>query len=157
MRPRLILALALAAAAVVVAGCGHKEETTPVACLEGSKAYLKALADAPGEVLLGGETTIGECLPENQDGGSLAGVGEAMIEAATALNAEAREIGGVEQATELGYLIGAVEQRAEETDGIHANLVQRLVVAARFAPDKQPLSGEFRQAYATGFDAAGEG
>ena len=48
--PSLCLA-ALAALALAVAGCGHKEESTPVACLEGSKAYLKALEAAPGEVL----------------------------------------------------------------------------------------------------------
>jgi hypothetical protein len=149
--------LALVALALLAAGCGHKEETTPVACLEGSKPYLKALEAAPGEVLVRGEATIADCLPENQDPGDLATVGEAMIEAATALNAEAREAGGTQQATELGYLVGAVQKRSTETDGVHTELARHLVVSARFAPDKQPLSGRFHEAYETGFAAAGEG
>src|ERR1700759_4271033 len=105
MARRFSFLLLLPALALLVAGCGHKEETTPVACLEGSKPFLKALEAAPGEVLLRGEATIADCLPENQDPGELATVGEAMIEAATALNAEAREAGGTQQATELGYLV----------------------------------------------------
>ena len=81
--PRLLLA-------AVVAGCGKQDDSTPVACLEGSSAYLGALATAPGEVRLAGETPISECLAENQQGGDLATVGEALVEAATELNGEAR-------------------------------------------------------------------
>ena len=77
----LVCLAALAALALAVGGCGHKEESTPVACLEGSKAYLTALEAAPGEVLLPGETPLGDCLTENQDAGDLSQVGEAMIEA----------------------------------------------------------------------------
>jgi hypothetical protein len=153
----LLCLAVLAALALALAGCGHKEESTPVACLEGPEAYLTALGAAPGEVLLGGETTIGDCLTENQDAGDLSQVGEAMVEAATALNAEARGPGGVQRATELGYLVGSVERRAEETGGVHAVLVRRLAVASRFAPDKRPLSQTFRAAYAKGFAAAAKG
>ena len=156
----LVLALGLVAltlVALVAAGCGHKEETTPVVCLEGSNAYIRALAKAPEEVMVGGEATIGECLSENQDAGDLATVGEAMVQAATTLNAEARQVGGDHQAEELGYLIGSVERRADETDGIHAELLRRLTVAARFSPGTNPLSAKFHQAYERGFEAADEG
>ena len=106
----------------------------PVACLEGAGAYERALKAAPDEVLLEGETLISDCLTRNQSGGDLTRVGEAMIEAATALNAEAREDPGGAANLQLGYLLGAVERGAEESEGIHSDLVRRLVVAARFTP-----------------------
>jgi hypothetical protein len=137
----------------VVAGCGSKDDSTPVACLEGAAAYEKALADAPGEVLLGGETPISECFVRNQSSGDLTRVGEAMIETATELNAGARvEPGGVVN-FQLGYLLGAAERGAEESEGIHTDLVRRLAVAARYAPSKEPLSKEFLATYRQGFDA----
>jgi hypothetical protein len=135
-------------------GCGDQDDSTPVACLEGAAAYERALAAAPGEVRLDGETPIGDCLAPNQTAGDLARVGEAMIEAATELNAEARAAGGGEAAAQLGYLLGAAERGSEESEGIHSDLVRRLTVAARYAPDREPLSQEFLAAYREGFEAA---
>jgi hypothetical protein len=149
----LVAASLLACLALVVLGCGDKDDSTPVACLEGVTAYEKALADAPREVLLGGETPISECLVRNQSGGDLARVGEAMIETATELNAGARVEPGGPANLQLGYLLGAVERGAEESEGIHTDLVRRLTVAARFAPGKEPLSEEFLATYREGFDA----
>lgn len=154
-RPLLGLAL-LAALAALAAGCGGGGKSTPVACFEGSGAYVKALAEAPGEVLVGGETPISECLAENQDAGELAQVGEALVEAATELNAEARQDPGGQANLELGYLLGAVERGAEHTQGIHSDLLRRLTVAARFAPGEQPLTPSFLAAYRKGFDAGRE-
>jgi hypothetical protein len=151
-RPTAIVLLALAAI-LAAAGCGRDDASTPVACLEGSGAYLRALAAAPGEVRLGGETPISDCLTENQEGGELATVGEAMIEAATALNAEARAEPAGEASLQLGFLIGAIMRGSERTEGIHADLVRRLAVAARFAPDRKPLPPAFLDAYGRGFDA----
>lgn len=153
---RFVVALVLAALALAAAGCGGSDDSTPVACLEGAGAYEKALGDAPGEVLLQGETPISDCLARNQTGGDLSRVGEAMIEAATRLNAESRE-GTGDAALQLGYLIGAAERGAEESEGIHADLVRRLTVAARYAPDRQPLSQQFLSAYREGFDAGCSG
>ncbi len=146
----------LAALALLAAGCGGGEATTPVACFEGSSAYAKALADAPGEVLIEGETPISECLAENQDAGELAQVGEALVEAATRLNAEARQEPGGQANLELGYLLGAAERGAEDTHGIHSDLLRRLTVAARFAPGEQPLTPAFLATYRKGFDAGRE-
>jgi hypothetical protein len=148
-RPLLIAAVA----AAVLAGCGASDNTTPVACLEGSGAYLRALRRAPGEVRLGGETPIGACLVRNQEAGDLAGVGEAMVEAATRLNAEARGRPGGEANLELGYLLGAARRGAETTDGIHVELIRRLTTAARYSPDDRPLPPAFLRAYRRGFDA----
>ena len=141
------------AALALLAGCGKGEPTTPVACFEGSGAYTKALAAAPGEVQVGGETLISECLADEQDAGELAQVGEALVEAATQLNAEAREEPAGPAALRLGYLLGAAERGAEETEGIHTDLLRRLEVAARFAPGKQPLPPGFTKSYRQGFDA----
>ena len=143
----------MACLVAVVAGCGDQDDSTPVACLEGAPAYEQALADAPGEVLLQGETPISECLARNQTAGDLARVGEAMIETATALNAEARAEPGGEANLQLGYLLGAAERGSEESEGIHTDLVRRLIVAARYAPGKQPIPREFVIAYRKGFDA----
>jgi hypothetical protein len=150
-------AVALIACLVAVAGCGDNDDSTPVACLEGAAAYERALADAPGEVLLLGETPISECLARNQTGGDLARVGEAMIETATDLNAEARAEPGGEANLQLGYLLGAAERGSEESEGIHTDLVRRLTVAARYAPGKEPLSKEFLATYREGFDAGRAG
>jgi hypothetical protein len=138
---------------VIASGCGDQDDSTPVACLEGAAAYERALAAAPGEVRLDGETPISDCLAPNQTAGDLARVGEAMVEVATELNAQAREEDGGDAALRLGYLLGAAERGSEESEGIHSDLVRRLTVAARYAPDRQPLSPEFLAGYQEGFEA----
>jgi hypothetical protein len=142
-------------AGLLVAGCGSADESTPVACLEGAGAYQRALKAAPDEVLLEDETPISECLTRNQSSGDLTRVGEALIETATALNAEAREDPGGAANLQLGYLLGAVERGAEEGEGIHSDLVRRLVVAARFTPGKDPLPPAFYRTFRDGY-AAGQ-
>jgi hypothetical protein len=153
---RFVAAALLAALALAGIGCGGQDDSTPVACLEGAAAYEKALREAPGEVLLGGGTLVSDCLAENQKAGDLARVGEAMIATATTLSAQAREEDGGNAAVGLGYLIGAAERGAETSEGIHADLVRRLSVAARYAPDKQPLSPGFYRAYRSGYAAGRE-
>ncbi len=140
-------------ALVALAGCGSTDSSTPVACLEGEGPYVKALDAAPGEVRLGGGTLISECLAENQKGGDLATVGTALVGVATKLNAEARAEPGGEANLRLGYLLGAAERGASQTDGIHVELVRRLTVAARYSPDNRPLPAAFLRAYREGFDA----
>ena len=154
---RFAAASLLAGLALAALGCGSQDDSTPVACLEGAPAYEKALQDAPGEVLLGGETPISDCLAANQTAGDLARVGEAMVETATSLNAEAREEGGDDSAVQLGYLLGAAQRGADSSEGIHADLVRRLTVAARYAPAEEPLSEGILSAYRHGFDAGRSG
>jgi hypothetical protein len=150
-KPLLVVLATLAGA--LAAGCGSQDDSTPVACLEGATAYEKALEAAPGEVRLQGETPISDCLAPNQQAGDLARVGEATVETATALNAEARADSGSDAALRLGYLLGAAERGSEESEGIHSDLVRRLTVAARFAPGDQPLTEKFLAAYREGFRA----
>jgi len=157
MRIRIAIALAVVAAFAAASGCGRGDDSTPVACLEGSGTYLRALKGAPGEVTLDGETRIGDCLVENQKGGELATVGTAMVAAATQLNAEARLEPGGEANLALGYLLGAAQDGAEDTEGIHAELLRRLSAAARYSPDNHPLPPAFLRTYREGFDAGQAG
>jgi hypothetical protein len=144
----------LALIALAGQACGGSTDTsTPVACLEGTGTYLAALRDAPGQVRLNGETPISECLTENQPGGDLATVGGAMVRAATRLNAEARAEPRGPAPLRLGYLVGAAERGAEETAGIHAELVRRLEAAASYDPGAGAPPAAFSDGYATGYDA----
>jgi hypothetical protein len=143
----------LACLALTVCGCSGQDDSTPVACLEGAPLYEEALQDAPDEVLLNGETPISDCLASNQQAGDLARVGEAMVETATTLNAQAREEDGGQAGVRLGYLLGAAERGAEESEGIHADLVRRLTVSARYAPGRETLSSAYFRAYRTGYAA----
>jgi hypothetical protein len=154
MRARIAVTL-LVLAALAAGGCGSTDDSTPVACLEGSGTYLRALKAAPGAVTVDGETPIGGCLVENQKGGELATVGTGMLAAATKLNAEARAEPGGRANVELGYLLGAAAHGAEETEGIHAELIRRLSAAARYSPDNRPLPPAFLRAYKEGFAAGG--
>ncbi|HEX7244706.1 MAG TPA: hypothetical protein VF245_03970 [Solirubrobacterales bacterium] len=150
---RTLTVIALAALACGLSACGSTDDATPDACLEGPGPYLVALKGAPGTVELRGETPIGECLTENQAGGDLAAVGTAILAATTRLNAEARKRPGGEANLELGYLLGAAERGAEDTEGIHAELVRRLTAAARYSPDNRPLPATFLETFREGFDA----
>jgi hypothetical protein len=149
--------IAFVAGLIVLGGCGGPDDSTPVACLEGAPAYLRALQDAPGEVELGGATPISDCLAQNQTGGDLATVGAAMLTATTKLNVQARAEPGGPANLQLGYLLGAVERGADGTEGIHAELIRRLSAAARYSPDNQPLTATFLDAYRRGFDAGRTG
>ncbi len=143
----------VAIAVLALAGCGNTDNSTPVACLEGSAAYLRALRDAPGAVTLDGETPIGGCLVENQEAGDLATVGTAMVTAATKLNAEARADPGGDANLQLGYLLGAAQRGAASNEGIDAELIRRLSAAARYSPGGRPLPPSFPRTYREGFDA----
>lgn len=147
--------LAALAGALVVAGCGSSDPETPAACLAGTDAYVEALADAPGEVLVEDSTPIGACLVKNQPGGELSQVGEAMIGAATRLNRTAREEPGGDAAIQLGYLVGAVQEADSTTGGIHRDLVLRLDSAARFSGERAGFPASFERAFGAGY-AAGQ-
>ncbi len=153
MRARIALSLSLLVVLLAAGGCGREDPSTPVACLEGSGVYVRALAAAPAAVKLDGETPISECLAENQQGGDLATVGIALVEAATELNAEGRAEPGGDANLQLGYLVGAAQRGADRSEGIHADLLRRLTVAARYAPGRQPLPPAFLAAYRQGYDA----
>jgi hypothetical protein len=154
MSGRRFLLLPLAALALALPGCREDEPETPAACLGPAADYLQALRAAPDPVRLPGDTPISECLVRGQEGGELSGAGESIVTAATKLNEAARLDSAGPETVRLGYLVGAVQQGASETGGIHADLVRRVDSAARFSPDGL-LPPEFERAYGTGY-AAGQ-
>lgn len=151
--PAELICLAAILLAIGIAGCGGTDDAAPAACLDGPGAYIGALGDAPGEVKLSGEAPISGCLAENQKGGELTTIGTAMVAAATRLNAEARAEPGGSANLQLGYLLGAAQRGADRTGGIHADLIRRLAVAARYYPGSRPFPPQFLRTYREGFDA----
>jgi len=136
---------------VLIAGCGNnQDDQAPAACLAGNEAYLRALQQAPGPVLLGSTTPISDCLVPEQQAGQLASIGEEMIVAATELNAKARRDPGGPASVQLGYLIGAVSKGA---DPIHTDLVRRLNASARFSETGGALPASFERAFGRGYAA----
>lgn len=148
------LALLMIVAATLVTACGDSnEEGTPAVCLSGTQAFSEALKKAPRPVRLEGELPISDCLAQNQSGGDLARLGTILVELTTRLNAEARQDPSGPPAVQLGYLIGAVERGAAETQGIHAELLRRLEAAALFSPAGKPPPPPFDQTYERGYAA----
>lgn len=149
------LAAALLAAGLL-AGCGSETESTPSACVAPPGEWLTALEAAPGPVLLDGTTAISDCLIDGQPAGALSNVGQTAIAAATRLNADAVRDPSGEQATRLGYLVGALEEGAAGTGGIHADLIRRVNTAARHSEGGEPLGAEFERTFGAGYAAARE-
>jgi len=143
---------AVGATAALASGCGRSNgpEPAPAACLKTSSAYLKALDRAPGRVTVPPNVRISECVVPGQSGGELANVGSELIVAATRLASTVPEGGAVGEraALRLGYLVGAVRRGAEQTGGIHSDLVRRLEATARLTS-----SSAYASAYAEGLRA----
>lgn len=104
-------------------------------------------------MLLDGETPISACLVESQSGGDLASAGGAMVAAATRLNSAARADPSGPAAFRLGYLVGAAERGAGETEGIHADLLRRLRAAALYSPADRGFPATFLSSYRRGLAA----
>ena len=153
---RSIAIIAALAGALALPACGAEDPPdTPAACIVGPGAYLAALEAAPGDVEFGDGTPIGDCLVEEQAPGALSSVGKSMVDAASALNREARRDPAGEASVRLGYLVGSAEQAAESTGGIHTDLILRLNSSARFTPvGEDPLAADFERAYGKGYTAA---
>jgi hypothetical protein len=146
---------ALAVTATCSAGlvaCGSSDvASTPSPCLRGPANFLTALASAPGPVRLDHENLISDCVLPAQKAGELTQVGSALVLAATKLNVSGRANPAGNDPVELGYLVGAIERGAQDTAGIHADLLRRLDSAARFSPGALPPA--FATGYATGLSA----
>lgn len=149
---RTPLAIALAAAAVIL-GCGNTDVDTPDVCLESPASITAALRNAPEPVALDGDTSISDCLVRNQADGDLVNFGTNITEVATGLGADTSRPGpaGLKAAIDAGYLVGAIEKGAEDSDGIHATLVERVKAAATNGlADASELK---RAHYEAGFEA----
>ncbi|MEX2193716.1 MAG: hypothetical protein WD844_00385 [Thermoleophilaceae bacterium] len=120
-------------AALALAGCSREEEAElPAACRLGADAVVSALSSAPGEVRLEGDTALSDCLARESEQADVLLVGEVYISAASRL-ADAGE------ALRLGYLLGAAQRGAGQTQGIHDELVRRLEQETGRVDDEQAL------------------
>jgi hypothetical protein len=148
------MAIIAAGCAAALGACGSDDPPdTPSACLAPANAYLSALEVAPDPVRLEGTTSISDCLVEEQAAGPLTEAGGAMVEAATELNRRTRR-GDARAATELGYLVGAVDEGASSTGGIHRDLALRVESAAAFGgASGDGLPPDLRRDYDHGFAA----
>jgi hypothetical protein len=147
-----------AAALIAMAGCGSTDDApeTPSACLQPAGTYLKALESAPNEVRLDGSTSISSCLVPDQATGALQTVGKSVIDAATQLNAQVRKDADPKAIVQLGYLVGAIQEGASGTGGVHQDLILRLDSAARYTGQGQKEFGaEFERTFGEGY-AAGQ-
>jgi hypothetical protein len=148
---RAVPAIALLA---LLAGCGSANQgSTPPACLSGAKAFSDALAKAPATVRLSGGVPISDCLVSNQSAGDLAKLGVSLVAVTTKLNAQARVDPGGAPPVQLGYLVGALTRGAEDTQGIHAELMRRVKAAALYSPAGKPPPPPFDQTYEKGYAA----
>ncbi len=154
---RIGLIAAGAATLVALSGCGSDDAPqTPSACLQPGSAYLQALEAAPAEVRLDGATPISSCLVEDQESGALQTVGKSVIDAATELNRRILRDPDPQTIVRLGYLVGAVQEGASATGGIHEDLVLRLDSAARYTgPGGEPFGAGFERSFGEGY-AAGQ-
>ena len=162
MRKSLALALILPALALPFAGCGSGAGIpTPPACLTTPEIWMTALAEAPDQVLIEGDSKISECLPADQTAAQQEEVGRTAVEVASRLATFTKASGkdgdyesSVEAALMAGYLVGALEKAAEESEGIHATLVSRVEAAA--TNGLQGASPKIRRTYEKGYEAGRE-
>jgi hypothetical protein len=116
--------LVLAAALAVLAGCGGEETARlPPACTD-ADAVMHALASAPRAVRLADGTRLSDCVRRAQRDGDQQAVGLAFTAVADALG---HELAASDTAAlRLGYLVGAARAGADDTHGLHEELLFRL-------------------------------
>jgi len=122
-RASLLLACATVLA---MAGCSKEGRSgVPPACRQGADAVRVALGTAPGNVRIDG-TPLSACLADESDAAELADVGTAFVNVAADLATVAAERPESDEATQLGYLLGATRRGVREHQGVNAELVRRL-------------------------------
>ena len=112
--------------ALVLAGCGSREETSPPACVEPDPAPVAlALQRAPAAVTLADGSSLSTCVRllahTDSDLQTLAG---RLMRVADDLRMQAQTDPGA--ALRLGYLVGAVRRGAAQTPGLAFNLARRI-------------------------------
>ena len=114
-------------AGLALAGCGREEDAQlPAACRLGAPAVEAALRAAPGDVRLEGGTPLSACLVRTSEQGDVLLVGEVYLEVAAELADAAEADPRGPAPLRLGYLMGAVRRGAEDTQGIHDELLRRI-------------------------------
>jgi len=118
---RILLALL----ALIIGGCREEREVLPAACREGADTVREALKAAPDDVRIDG-TPLSACLGDESDSGELRDVGSAYLGTAASLSAAAARDPNGPEATQLGYLFGAVRRSESAEGGVNYEMVRRL-------------------------------
>ena len=166
VRRTLVIGLILPALALPFTGCSDgRKVATPPACLAASSTWVTALSSAPDQVLIQEVTPISNCLTKGQSAAKQQEVGKTAVETATQLGAFYKTAdktetgkkqagsGSAEQAALMaGYLVGAIEKGAEETEGIHATLADRVEAAATngLGGASQQIQGAYQKGHEAG-------
>jgi len=131
---RWSLAIPVVFLSLLWVGCGSDEVATPTVCLEGPAKIETALVTAPDPVRVDGRIPISDCMIRNQPNGDLVNFGSDAVAVATKLGTQAGGSGpeAIRAAIQVGYLVGAIEKGSEDTDGIHAALLDRVKSAATY-------------------------
>jgi hypothetical protein len=99
----------------------------PRACIDTDQdGYERALAGAPGTVMLPGGTLISTCLRRVRTDAELQNLGSTVHAVAEELAARAREDGNSRAALRLGFLSAAVSRGASHSNGISSELARRV-------------------------------
>jgi len=113
-------------ALIAMPGCSRDaNESAPAACREGEEAVRKALESAPRDVSMEG-TLLSECLDDTTSGGELQAVGAAYVAVAADLAGVASRNPDSREATQLGFLVGALRRAERGAQGVGAELRRRI-------------------------------
>jgi hypothetical protein len=111
-------------AGLAVVGCGDHRGPVASTCTSGADTILASLRRAPGPASLPDGTLLSECVSHAISDAQLQNVGSSFIAAGDDLVRRAPTDDGA--AMQLGYLAGAAERGASQTEGIARELVDRL-------------------------------
>jgi hypothetical protein len=127
MRCRAALAVSLALA---FGACTKDAPPLPSACIDTDRdGYERALASAPGAVVLVGGTLISTCLARVRTDADLQNLGATVHTVAEELAVRARADGDADAARRLGFLSAAVSRGASHSNGIASELARRVQTA----------------------------
>jgi hypothetical protein len=138
----------LVLAGLAVTGCGDHRGPVAASCTSGSGPILTALRRAPGHAALSDGTKLSDCVSHAINDADLQNVGSSFIGAGDSLARRAQTDGVA--AYRLGYLAGAAERGANQTEGIAMELVDRL---DRFMGDSTVMPPANRAEFARGRNA----
>jgi hypothetical protein len=111
----------------------------PSACIDTDRdGYERALAGAPGAVVLPGGTLISTCLRRVRTDAELQNLGSTVHAVAEELAARARDDGDARAALQLGFLSAAVSRGASHSNGIASELARRVETAGTGVRERSP-------------------
>ena len=136
MRCRAALAVSLALA---FGACAKDDPPLPRACIDTDRdGYERALAGAPGAVLLPGETLISTCVARVRTDADLQNLGAVVHRVAEGLATRARDGDDAHAALGLGFLSAAVSRGAARSNGISSELARRVENAGGGVRERSP-------------------